>query len=375
MVSSDLAGGPSPGGDGGATPEVIAALAEVTLGSTLFLFAVADRLDMAVTDLCCLLLVRLEGPGSAGWLAERSGLSTGAITGVVDRLARAGWVRREADGDDRRRVLVAMVTERVAGVDALLTPLGAGLVGAAGSFSGGSGFLGGSGSSGVLAGSGGAVGVLRAATAALAAGVRQLRRGEADGAGRAGDRRPPPLLRLESWTGDLAVRGGTPPFPPGEPVRLGPGSRLVLRARGGRCTVSSRGGRHRQGRDEEVVEVDGSTPWLVEMAGGANRMHLDLTDITLAGLTIGGGANSLRVALPAPKGVVPVRLTGGANDVRIERPAGSAVTLIRTRRSSDVRLDGERVDADIGIVAADRYEVEVTGAASRLVISAFPPAV
>jgi hypothetical protein len=51
-------------------------------------------------------LLQLNGPATAGWLAEMTGLTTGAVTGMIDRLERAGYVRREPDPHDRRRVIV-----------------------------------------------------------------------------------------------------------------------------------------------------------------------------------------------------------------------------------------------------------------------------
>lgn len=54
---------------------------------------------------CAELLVRM-GPMSAGKLAELAGLTTGAITGIVDRLENAGWAKRVADPNDRRRVII-----------------------------------------------------------------------------------------------------------------------------------------------------------------------------------------------------------------------------------------------------------------------------
>ncbi|HWC80804.1 MAG TPA: MarR family transcriptional regulator [Pseudonocardiaceae bacterium] len=68
---------------------------------------VAGRVGLSATDHKCLdLAVRADGPLTAGQIAERSGLSTGAVTGVIDRLERAGYVRRVRDPDDRRKVLV-----------------------------------------------------------------------------------------------------------------------------------------------------------------------------------------------------------------------------------------------------------------------------
>src|SRR3954466_12362349 len=66
----------------------------------------SDALSLAPTDLVCMCLLQLNGPATPGWLAQMTGLSTGAVPGVVDRLERAGYVRREPDPKDRRRVVV-----------------------------------------------------------------------------------------------------------------------------------------------------------------------------------------------------------------------------------------------------------------------------
>ena len=68
--------------------------------------AVAERLAINSTDLECLDFIVLRGPLSAGELAAATGLTTGAITGVIDRLERAGFARRDRHGSDRRKVLV-----------------------------------------------------------------------------------------------------------------------------------------------------------------------------------------------------------------------------------------------------------------------------
>ena len=60
-----------------------------------------------------------EGPATPGELAERTGLTAGgAITAVVDRLERAGYVTRERDANDRRKVIVT------ARVDTVLAKVG-----------------------------------------------------------------------------------------------------------------------------------------------------------------------------------------------------------------------------------------------------------
>jgi DNA-binding MarR family transcriptional regulator len=73
---------------------------------------IARGLGLNATDLTCLgFLIEASMAGdalAAGDLAERARLTTGAVTGVLNRLEKAGYVRRQADPHDRRRVLVAM---------------------------------------------------------------------------------------------------------------------------------------------------------------------------------------------------------------------------------------------------------------------------
>lgn len=66
----------------------------------------AERLGINETDLHCLNIIENSGVLTAGELAVQSGLTNGAITGVLDRLERAGFARRVADPADRRRINV-----------------------------------------------------------------------------------------------------------------------------------------------------------------------------------------------------------------------------------------------------------------------------
>jgi DNA-binding MarR family transcriptional regulator len=99
------------------------ALRKLNASLVLFSQEAAERLGINVTDLHCLNLLALTGPISAGRLAELTGLTTGAITGVVDRLERAGFARRDKDAHDRRRVIVRLVPEQQDRVASLFEPL------------------------------------------------------------------------------------------------------------------------------------------------------------------------------------------------------------------------------------------------------------
>jgi DNA-binding MarR family transcriptional regulator len=85
---------------------VLLALRESSGLGVLHSQAMAERFGVSSTDLECLDIIAMRGPITAGELARASGLTTGAITGLVDRLERAGLARREPDGDDRRKVLL-----------------------------------------------------------------------------------------------------------------------------------------------------------------------------------------------------------------------------------------------------------------------------
>jgi DNA-binding MarR family transcriptional regulator len=70
--------------------------------------ASAEKIGINVTDLNCLNILALGGRLTAGELARQTGLTTASITGVLDRLEEAGFVRRERDPGDRRRVIVRL---------------------------------------------------------------------------------------------------------------------------------------------------------------------------------------------------------------------------------------------------------------------------
>src|SRR3984885_3106713 len=74
--------------------------------------AAADRIGLNATDLNCLNILSFSGELTAGELARATGLTTASITGVADRLEEAGYVRRERDARDRRRVVVHLVLDK-----------------------------------------------------------------------------------------------------------------------------------------------------------------------------------------------------------------------------------------------------------------------
>ena len=90
--------------------ELIAALGmagrELSAHTVMFHTAVAERLQLGLTDHKAFDFILRHGPVSAGQLADLTGLTTGAVTGMIDRLEQAGYVERMRDAEDRRKVLV-----------------------------------------------------------------------------------------------------------------------------------------------------------------------------------------------------------------------------------------------------------------------------
>jgi DNA-binding MarR family transcriptional regulator len=85
----------------------------LSTATILFHQAIADRLGMNVTDHKCADILERAGPMTAGELAQRTGLTTGAITGVIDRLEKAGFARRTQDPGDRRRVIIEPILKQI----------------------------------------------------------------------------------------------------------------------------------------------------------------------------------------------------------------------------------------------------------------------
>ncbi|MFC5744196.1 MarR family winged helix-turn-helix transcriptional regulator [Actinomadura rugatobispora] len=113
------------------TPERERAVAELreamqrsTLYTMLLHHTAASKAGLNVTDAQCLNALSLEGPLTPGRLAALMGITTGgAITAVIDRLERAGYVKRSRDPDDRRRVIVELVPENAARFEQYFEPI------------------------------------------------------------------------------------------------------------------------------------------------------------------------------------------------------------------------------------------------------------
>src|SRR2546427_4910306 len=94
--------------------EIVGRLArQHSTATVLFHHAVAERLGLGPTDHKCLDLLRERGTMTGSELSAITDLTSGAITGVVARLERAGYLRREPDPHDGRQQILSPALERV----------------------------------------------------------------------------------------------------------------------------------------------------------------------------------------------------------------------------------------------------------------------
>ncbi len=354
--------------------------------------ALAAQLGLNPTDLRCLELVIAEPGMTPGRLASLSGLTTGAVTGVVDRLEKGGFVQRRPDPADRRSVGVHPVEARTARVADLLSPLDAALAGAlekhpAGDRAAVTDFIAAAGR--IVADAtarlsadtrGGFVGgEFRAPLGGMARGRLVFISGAPRLALNVAPLGPRATARMimETSASRLEFAGATTG---GELVTASfDGPRPDVRASGGTVTVRYR----RQAIDafssrKARLTLNGSIPWTIELEGGITDLTGTFDGIALERLDVAGGANHIRLDLPTPSGTAAIRIGGVVSSARFRRPGDVPVALRVAGGVSRLRLDAQRrstVGGDQRFVGdgfpdrPDRYEIEVLGGASEVAVT------
>ena len=92
--------------------------------TALFHQLAAATYGLGVTDMKTLSALQQEGAMTAGQLAKRLSLTTGAVTNVIDRLERQNFVKRAPDPTDRRKVIVCINEEKLAAGDNVYLSMG-----------------------------------------------------------------------------------------------------------------------------------------------------------------------------------------------------------------------------------------------------------
>jgi DNA-binding MarR family transcriptional regulator len=309
------------------------AATRLALAASFHVEALAAALDLRRTDIDCLLVLWLSGPSTPGQLGEATGLSSGGVSGVLDRLERAGFIRRGSDPGDRRRVVVSVAPGRAQHVEAALEPLAHALAAALDAT--------------IDRDLDTAVAFQEHHLEALTAATARLRAAQAgDGSvqpGGDGFYRVPAGAAagaLEFAGGIASLRLAADASMP-ELLRARIDGPIVVRERDGTVTF---GGRH----GAAAVEADGeitlnpSVPWRLRVRGGALRMTADLRPMALTEIAVSGGAADLEVALGNPGETVRIRVGGGDSRLAITRAAGVPVRIRASGGLADLELDGER---------------------------------
>jgi len=328
--------------------------------------ATAERLGIGATDLDALVLLDTAGPLAAGRIAEAMAITTGAVTGLIDRLERAGWVQRTRHEADRRQVLIELAPGPRDQLDAQWKERDRFVAEAIGELDD--------------AGLGEAAQLIDAIAERTLASLAE--RAASTDSARGDD------------TGD------------GERAPLGAVEQGRLRFASGGTNIELRGARIKdlyratfQGKRPQVaVEPDGlvtvkykwfgpagaqfalttAVPWAIEIRRGVSHLTADLRDLEVSGIDINGGASECELTLPRPRGMSTLRVTGGASKLVVKRPRGSAAQIVIRGGASGLVFDDQRIDA-VGSAtrlatpgwdsAPDRWSIELTGGASSLSVT------
>jgi len=125
-------------------------------------------------------------------------------------------------------------------------------------------------------------------------------------------------------------------------VRLDRGSgRLTVEQNRSQVPFSLGGGRATFVR----VDLNDQVAWAIDLTGGAFRGGLDLAGLQVTGMQVSGGAASLDINLPAPKGKVPLNFSGGAFNINVHVPGGTALQVTVSGGANEVEVDGRRLRA------------------------------
>lgn len=128
------------------------------------------------------------------------------------------------------------------------------------------------------------------------------------------------------------------------------------------------------GPADVTVVLDRQVRWRVRLSGGATTEVVDLRGGRVDGVEFAAGVNRIELSLPAPRGVVPVRMSGGASDFTVLLPAGVDAGVRVGGGAGSVQVDGVRRTGLSGgttvrsSTAADRYDIDATAGVSTLTV-------
>jgi AcrR family transcriptional regulator len=141
--------------------------------------------------------------------------------------------------------------------------------------------------------------------------------------------------------------------------------------------------KNRRGGDHGAVELSPNYTWYFKIHGGTWNTVLDLSGLRISGIELDSGVGNVTCTLPAPVGVVPIRVNSGIVGVSLHRPRNTAVHAAISQGSMKVRLDDQamRLKSDVhwdtpgAMQATDRYDLTVSSGCVRVTMDAAAPPV
>jgi len=338
------------------------------LGASFFR-AAAARIEMTDTDMQVMDLLESTGEASAGQLADLMGLTTGTFTGILNRLEKAGLVQRARDPNDGRRVIVRLARgkDEMHEVSSIFASRGHAWEELAAHYDDEQrAFL---------------LEFLQRSNALARQEIARLREASAGEEGIFSA----PLADLESarlvfpsGAFRLTLRAGDVKGALYQARFEGPVP--DVKAKEGVVTIRYPRRLWVPSREKRAAEVTLSRaiPWQIVIQGGAWEITAELGGLNLAGLEVKGGLSMVRLDLPAPSGVVPMRISGGASGVVVRRPAGVAARVHLQGWASELVFDEQtfsavgnnvRLQSSGFDLAAPYYDIEVASSANQFTIT------
>jgi DNA-binding MarR family transcriptional regulator len=351
---------------------VVRSLRRVNIQGSLFGQTVAIRFGLSESDIETLEALIDVGATTAGRLSEVTGLTSGAVTRVIDRLEQAGYVRRVPDPADRRRVIVEVVPERVAAIQSTLERVGKAGAEELGRYT-----------EAQLALITDFLARMEEITRQEASSLRE-HRGDAPGSDAAEHAAPlggltQARLLVRSGLSDLELRSGSSATDLYK-ARFS-GATPQVRLRDGRVIVHYRGLPFDWRKRRATFALNTTIPWSVEVVGGIQRVEADLRQIDVRRVQLTGGAERVQLELGPAGAAVPIELVGGAKSIRIERPKGTPLSLRVAGGVGDLTMDGQALGPKAGMTTVKSagwtgrghgYTVEVVGGAKTIEVFARP---
>ena len=191
------------------------------------------------------------------------------------------------------------------------------------------------------------------------------------------DEHPAMTLAIDTGSWRVNVRAGTADMIEAA-QSVGGGGAASVEIRDGRAIVRSR-----RGGNRGSVLLNPRYAWQIKLHGGTWNNELDLTGLRVTGVELDSGAGNVAITLPAPEGLVPVKVNSGLVGVALHRPLGTAAQAIVKSGSVKLRFDGHPMKATGVDVhwespgasrSRDRYEVTVHSGCVRVTLDASAPA-